>query len=645
MLDIMRKKKRMKAIVLWVVIIAVGGSMVVWGVALNLGGSGRSALGSYAAIVDEETISMKEFLENYQRSLQRLNENAQTELDAELLKSLGISQQILNSLITSKIVEILADRVGVTVTDNEVGQAIIKHPELQVDGKFIGLERYQQILAANRIPLERFERDIRYTELANKLSRTITDSLDVSDRELREEFSRLNQTTTVDYVLLNKDTFKKRVKPTDEELQAYFEENKETYRIKEKRRARYLLVPTSEILPAIKVTEEEIKDEWDRNPVPETVEVAHILFLVKDPAEEEEVRTRAEAVLKKAQGGEDFAALANQYSEDTSSADQGGYLGPLQRGQMPMKEFEEAAFSLNPGEISGLVRTRDYGFHIIKVFRHDRPTLESNRLNLMTTIQFRKAKEKAKNEAEKAAELSADLEDLEAIGKELDVETEVKETDLFKNDDNPYSLGISQALLNDIFQIKEIGSIGNVVEHTLGYAFAKLEEVQMARPGQFEESREQVRKDFIEAEAKERMQEAAKTLSDESAQMESLAKAAGKQGYELKTSPNFKISESPGPDIANMNAFNAAAFELEPGNISKPIEMTDTTAVLQVKARSPFDEAAFEKERDELYNQMLSSMQAAYLEDYLRSFREKLEEDGKILINPEIFEMAERISF
>ena len=644
MLDIMRKKKRMKAIVLWVVIIAVGGSMVVWGVALNLGGGGRSALGSYAAVVGDKTISMKKFIETYQRYLKNLKDNARTELDPELLKSLGLSQQALNSLINTKVEEIMAEQLGITVTEKEVQQAILRVPGVRVDGKFIGLQQYESALRQMGTTVEAFEESIRSTELNKKLFRTVMDSLDVTDGELRDEFSRLNQTTMVDYVLLNKDTFKKRVKPTDDDLQAYFEKNREPYRIKEKRRARYLLVPTAQILPTIKVTDEEIRDEWAKNPIPETVEVAHILFLVKDPAEEAEVRAKAEAVLKRAQAGEDFAALARKYSDDKSSAEQGGYLGPLQRGQVPLKEFENAAFSLQAGQISGLIRTPDYGFQIIKVLRHDRPTLESNRLNLMTTIQLRKAKEEAKKIAEKAAELAAKPEDLEAVAKELDVKTEIKETGLFKNDDNPYSLGISQALLNDVFQIKEIGSIGHVVEHPQGYAFAKLEEVQMARPGQFQESREQVRKDYIDAKAEELMQEAAKTLAEDAARLKSLAKAAGESGYNLETSQNFKRDESPGPDITDMNAFNAEAFDIEPGDIGKPISMSDTTAVLQVKARSPFDEAAFQKDRDSLYERMLSSLQQSYMEDYLRSFREKLEEEGKILINPDVFDMAERYS-
>ena len=643
MLDIMRKKKRMQHIVLWIVIIAVGGSMVVWGVAIYGGGSNRSPLGSNAAVVDGRPISMKEFLDAYDQTIKSLRESSQTELDPELLKSLGISQQVLSRLIMGKIVEILAEKLGITVTKNEVQQAILRVPGVRVNGKFIGLQQYERALSQMGTSVEAFEKELRDTELSKKLTRTITDSLEISEQELRAEFSRTHQTVMADYVLLEKDSFKKRVKASDADLKAYFEENKDNYRIKEKRRAQYLLVQTSQILPNIHVSEEEIKSEWDKNPLPETVEAAHILFRVKNPSEEAEVRSKAEAVLKRAQAGEDFAALAKQYSEDTSTADQGGYLGTFPRGQMA-KEFEDAAFSMKPGEI-GLVRTDDYGFHIIKVFRHDKPTLESNRSNIRTTIQIRKAKEVARQKVEEAAKLAGKDGDLNAIVGRLDIKAEIKDTGLFNKDQNPYAIGISQALLDDIFEIKEIGSIGKVVEHPLGFALAKLEEVQMPRPGQFEESREQVKNDFVDSKAKELMEAEATKLSDEAVREKSLVQAAKELGLRTKTSPAFKVDDSPGPGIPDRGAFNTVAFELDVNSVSKPIAMSDTVAVLQVKSRSPFDEAAFEKDRGELHNQMLTSLQSAYLNDYLSSYMEKMQESGKIRINPKALEPAENSSY
>jgi hypothetical protein len=111
------------------------------------------------------------------------------------------------------------------------------------------------------------------------------------------------------------------------------------------------------------VTEEEIKDEWERNPHEETAEAAHILFRVPDPSKEAEVKAKAETILKRAKAGEDFAALAKKYSEDTGSAGEGGFLGKFPRGQM-VKEFSDVAFSLKFDEISGLCLA--VGYHIIK---------------------------------------------------------------------------------------------------------------------------------------------------------------------------------------------------------------------------------------------------------------------------------------
>jgi peptidyl-prolyl cis-trans isomerase D len=642
MLDIMRKKKQMTAFVLWAIIIALGLSMLVWGI--NIGGSsGSTGPGSYAAIVDDHPITVQEFKDNFEQSIRMLQEQTPEGLDPKILKSLGLSQQVLDRLIRGKIVEILADRWNLSVSPNEVRQAIINYPQLQVNGRFVGLEQYKALLSRNRIRLESFEDDIRYDLLSAKLSRLITDSLEISDEDLKEEFIKRNQSTKVAYVVLKKDNFKNRVKPTEEELQSYFDSHKDAYTVKEKRRAEYLLIPTSKILPDIKVSEQEIEDEWAKNPAPETVEAAHILFLVKNPSEKAQVQSKAESVLEQIRKGGDFAALARKYSEDPGSAEQGGYLGTFPRGQM-VKEFEDAAFSLKPGEVSGLVYTPDYGFHIIKVLRHDIPTMESNRSSLVTAIRLRKAKDVAKKKAEEAARLAVNTRDLDAVSKQMDSGAEIKETGLFSKDDNPYSLGISQALRDDIFKIEEVGSLGNVVEHALGFAVAKLQEVQKARPGELEEFREQAREDLIGSRAQELMLAEANKISGEAKKIGSLEKAAKELGYAAKISQDFKSDESPGEDIQDRAAFNFVAFRLDQGSVSEPITMSDTAAVLEVKSRSPFDEAAFEQGKEALRDQIYQSLQGAYLEAYFRSFREELEEAGKIRVNPDVFDMVENFS-
>ena len=126
-----------------------------------------------------------------------------------------------------------------------------------------------------------------------------------------------------------------------------------------------------EITPKVTVSDSEIRAFYDNNPAtftqPERVKASHILIKV-DPqanaAQKAEAQKKIDLVQAKLQKGEDFGALAKEYSEGPSGP-KGGDLGYFTRGQM-VKAFEEAAFAMKPGEVSGVVETR-FGYHLIKV--------------------------------------------------------------------------------------------------------------------------------------------------------------------------------------------------------------------------------------------------------------------------------------
>ncbi len=126
-----------------------------------------------------------------------------------------------------------------------------------------------------------------------------------------------------------------------------------------------------EIASKISISDAQAKKFYDENgdkfKQPETVQASHILIGVDPKASAEEkakAKEKAEALLKRAKAGEDFAALAKANST-CPSAPQGGDLGYFSKGQM-VPEFEAAAFALKPGEISNVVETK-FGYHIIKV--------------------------------------------------------------------------------------------------------------------------------------------------------------------------------------------------------------------------------------------------------------------------------------
>jgi hypothetical protein len=114
-------------------------------------------------------------------------------------------------------------------------------------------------------------------------------------------------------------------------------------------------------------TEAELDQKWNSEGPGSQVRARHILLKVPGdaaPAAREAVRRRAEQLQAQAAGGADFAALARQHSEDTSK-EQGGDLGFFGRGQM-VPTFEQAAFALQPGQVSKVVES-PFGYHVIKV--------------------------------------------------------------------------------------------------------------------------------------------------------------------------------------------------------------------------------------------------------------------------------------
>jgi peptidyl-prolyl cis-trans isomerase C len=137
-----------------------------------------------------------------------------------------------------------------------------------------------------------------------------------------------------------------------------------------------------EIAQKVTVSDDELKTYYDSHKdefkTQEMIKARHILIRVENSASEDErkkAKEKAEMCLKKIKDGEDFAKMAGEFSDDPGSKAKGGDLGFFPRGRM-VKPFEDAAFSLKPGEISGIVETQ-FGFHIIKVEEKKDSTIES----------------------------------------------------------------------------------------------------------------------------------------------------------------------------------------------------------------------------------------------------------------------------
>src|SRR5690606_19930550 len=218
---------------------------------------------------------------------------------------------------------------------------------------------YGRVLDSQRTPVTKaeFEQNLRNALIVDKLRAALTEWVTVSDAEVETEFRRRNEKVLAELAVFSADAVRGDVSLSDEQVAAYFEANKENYRIGERRAVQYVLVDIEPIRQKTVVPPADVERYYRENQqqytTPEQVRASHILFSTEN-ADEAEVRREAEAVLKQVRAGGDFAALARRHSDD-SSAQQGGDLDYFGRGRM-VKEFEDVAFSLEVGATSDLVQ-------------------------------------------------------------------------------------------------------------------------------------------------------------------------------------------------------------------------------------------------------------------------------------------------
>jgi len=364
MLDFMRRQRSALKWV-WVILIFIF-SVTLVTLYIPFGDLPNVGINNDVASVGHDSISAHEFQTAYRNYIDRMR----GQLTPEMLRAFRFERQIVDALIMRHVMTEHARRLGLNASVAEIEQKILENPVFRESGNFIGAARYQAILAQNNLTIEEFEAAVREEILTDKLRSFVTAGISVSDKEVETEYKRRNEKAKLDYFIIDPAKLEDKVTLTDQDKRDYYEKNKAKYNVPEKRQAKYIFVETLKMRSQVTVTDDELRQYYEQHQaeyrLPERVTAQHILFKTqeKKPEEVAAIRQKAREVLERAKKGEDFAALAKQFSEDTSAGN-GGDLGSFGRGQM-VPEFEQAAFSLAPGAISDLVQTQ-FGIHIIKV--------------------------------------------------------------------------------------------------------------------------------------------------------------------------------------------------------------------------------------------------------------------------------------
>ncbi len=315
----------------------------------NMGGG---AVSGYAAKVNGEEISVREFQTAYGSMLAAYQQQTGGNFDEAMAEQLGLKDTVLDRLVERRLLVEVAKDSGMSVSNDEVAKAIREITAFQKDGQF-DFPTYKAVLA-NSVGLspDKFEEEVRGDLLREKMIQQVRQSAKASDDEVREEYRKDNDKAALTVVRFGAQSFMDKAKPSDADVKAF--------------------VASDE---GKKAVEAQYKEQAFRFKQPKRVKAQHILVKVAEDAPEADVeaaKAKLEDAKKQVQGGADFGAIAKQLSEDPGSKDKGGDLGFFGPGTMA-KPFEEAAFALGKGEMSDVVRTR-FGMHLIKVNDVAEPT-------------------------------------------------------------------------------------------------------------------------------------------------------------------------------------------------------------------------------------------------------------------------------
>ncbi len=609
------------------------------GDSIGLGGPGQGVI---AKVAGEPVTTLEVQREARQMLRQQFPRGgAQTEM---LLPY--FAERAAQTLISRKALVAEADRLGLRVTDDEARDELqhgMYSSTFFPGGKFVGQQQYENILQNADLSVSTFEQGLRDQILLDKLRNLITGSVLVTDSDVRREFEKQNTKVKFEYAVLRRDDLLKQINPNEAELKAFYERNKATYNnsIPEKRKVRYVVLDSAKIEAGVSVSHEDLQAYYDQHRddyrVPEQVNVSHILIKTPlpgpdgkaDPKGVEEARKKAEDVLKQLKAGGNFADLAKKYSEDPGSGKNGGSLGWIGKGRT-VPEFEQTAFSLAKGATSGLVQS-SYGFHIIRLddkqAAHVKP-LDEVKDQIEGSIKQQKAAQAAANQVNAllAQARSAGL-DKTAAAKGLSVIS----TDFVSRTDSLPGLGSAPQFMSAVFGQAEKAP-PDQVQVAQGYAVFDVLAIKPASTPRFEEIRSRVEEEFRNERVAALLTQKTQELSDRAKAEHDLKKAAKEAGATIKTS-DFVLPDGQVPDIGSMSGGASVAFSLKIGEISGPIANGNTGVVLSVQERQEPTPQDFEAKKDQIRDALIQSQQQEMFGLFVSNLRAQMEKAGKIQIN------------
>src|SRR3984885_642376 len=590
MFDLFRSRAKAVKIMLGALLTIVALSMLIY----LIPGTGITAADSSAdqvvAEIGKSNVTVAEVQQQLKNDLQ--NRRLPPEYAATIIP------QLVDEAIAERAVAYEAEQLGFRVSDKDLADTLRSFPFGSLPA-----DQYQQYVEQQvGLTVPAFEDNVRVKIFEDEIENIIVEGIIVTPAQAEAEYRRRNQKMKVDYIGFSTSKVTADLKPKPEDLNAYFAKNKGFFNVPETRDLQIILADQIKIADSIQLTDAQIlayynthKDEYR---TPERVHARHILLSTANKPKEEvpKIQAQADALLKQIKSGGDFAELAKKNSQDPGSAQKGGDLGWVSRGQM-VKNFEDSVFTLKPNEISNVVTT-EYGFHIIQVLEKQPAhlqTMDEVKPAIVTAMKNQTVFDKMQELADKAhAALVKAPQNGQQIASQLNLD--------FANVPG-YAPGSPIAQLgNDpqvgaAIQAMKPGEVSDVVQAGNKLAVVVVTGVRPPHPPELAEVESRVRQNYLQTESTrmvgEKAAKAAELLKQNGGDINAAAKAVG---GEVKSTDFFTTSgaaEGLGSGIIFADYFGKPV-----GTVFGPLTANNQSVVGKVSGRQDADMSKFPQERD-----------------------------------------------
>lgn len=561
------------------------------------------------------------------------------------------SSVLLDGMIDQRILRQEAERLGLTASDEELARSIREQNKPR-DGKPFDLARYEQNVAAQYGSVKAFEETERDRLSAQKLRAFITSGVTVSEQEVLDDFKKRNTKFDLSYVPVSVADLAATIKPTDAELQDFFNRNKGNYYISEpQKKIRYVFLNTTSIGEKLQIPEADLRAEYDKLPEDRKqagVQAQQIVLRIAKPEFDTQVLEKANQIVERARsagGGkvteQAFAELAQGQSEDPATARNGGKLSGLVR-QNPNNPTDplQRVLTMQEGEITEPIK---YGekYYILRRGATVPKSFEDAKKELEVSLRNRRAYTVAAELAQKVTDDLKQTKNPEATAQKFADEANmtakemVRETGFVKPGDEVENIGISPQFEEGIKPLENANDVGEKIPIKDGFAIPMLVEKKEPRDETFEEAKARVAEAVKLERARAQVEQIAKDIAAGAGSVEALAAAAQSKGLKALDSKSF-ILGSPlgqGPTAATSEELQDAIYALQAGGVTKtPVKVGDNWYVVGVTKREEASMEEFAKQREQLLQSSLMTKREQVFADYLEDIRRRMETSQQIKI-------------